>query len=327
MRARLRVALVGAGAIGAAHARTVAASPDADLVAICDPALDRARALAPKGCAVYPSIEAMFAATGVDAAIVAAPPYAHRALSETLAAAGVHVLCEKPFALASKDARAMLRAAARAGTVMTMAAKFRFVEDVRRARAAVAAGAIGELRLIENRFTATVPMAQRWNSDPALSGGGVVIDNGTHAVDLFRYVAGPLQSVRAVEYARYQGLEVEDTAQIIARTQAGAVAVSDLSWTIDKRDPAYLRLHGSEGAIELGWRESRIRTAADADWRAFGPGYAKDAAFAGVFENFVRAVAGEAPAEVAGADALASVSAIEAAYRALARPGWAAVAA
>jgi predicted dehydrogenase len=327
MKGKIRVGLIGAGAIGQAHAQTVAASDRAVLAAVCDPALDRARACATTDSAIYESVDDMLAGTRIDAAIVAAPPNVHRELAELLAANGVHVLCEKPFATTVKDARAMLRASRRSGTILTMAAKFRFVDDVRQTRAAIDSGAIGDLMLLENTFTTALPMAERWNSDPNVSGGGVIIDNGTHSVDLFRYLAGPLQTVRAVEIERYQRLAVEDTAQLVARCATGAVAISDLSWTIDKRQPFYLRAHGSHGTVEIGWRESRIRTSTDADWRKFGDGYSKIAAFAGVFANFVAAIAGEEPVELSGADAIASVGAIEAAYRTMAKPGWAEVAA
>jgi predicted dehydrogenase len=326
MRPPLRLALIGAGAIGRVHAETVADSSFARLVAICDPDEQRARACAPADTATFASVEAMLGSVALDAAIVATPPNLHCKLSHQLSNSGVHVLCEKPFAITSMEAESMLRAARRNGTVLTMAAKFRFVEDVRRARSIVANGGIGEPLLLENVFTCSTPMHQRWNSDPAISGGGVIIDNGTHAADLFRYIAGPLTSVRAHEIQRFQGLAVEDTAILEARCECGAVASSDLSWTIDKQRPYYLRVHGTSGAIELGWKASRLRDR-DGNWSTFGSGYSKTDAFAAVLENFARAIDGEQMPEVSASDALASVAAIEAAYRSMAQVAWMGIAA
>ena len=156
-----------------------------------------------------------------------------------------------------------------------MAAKFRFVEDVIRARQIVESGILGELIVFENMFASRVDMTRRWNSDPAISGGGVLIDNGTHSVDIVRYFLGPIVEVMAVEAKRVQDLEVEDTATMLLRTADGVLGTVDLSWSIDKATDTYITIYGSQGTISVGWQGARYRQVSSPEWVEFGDGYDK----------------------------------------------------
>jgi predicted dehydrogenase len=209
--------------------------------------------------------------------------------------------------------------------LLTMASKFRFVADVIRAREIVRSGPLGEVLLFENVFASRVDMAGRWNADPAVSGGGVLIDNGTHSVDLMRYFLGPVADVQAVEGKRVQRLPVEDTVRISVRSAAGVLGNIDLSWSLNKEQDAYLTLHGSKGTLLVGWKESKYRLYSSPEWVVFGRGYDKVQAFRSQLVNFARAVRGEVALVLGAEDALASVQVVAAAYRSLRRSHWTAV--
>jgi predicted dehydrogenase len=170
-------------------------------------------------------------------------------------------------------------------------------------------------------------MSRRWNSDPGIAGGGVLIDNGTHTVDIVRYFLGPIDAVEASEGKRIQGLPVEDTARLFVRTVSGALASIDLSWSLNKQLESYIDIYGSNGVIRVGWRESKYRSGSSPDWIVFGSGYDKVRAFRRQVENFCRAVRGEEALLITAEDAMASVQVIEAAYRSARRDHWVAVAA
>jgi predicted dehydrogenase len=153
----------------------------------------------------------------------------------------------------------------------------------------------------------------------------VLIDNGTHSVDLMRLFLGPLADVQVVEGGRGQGLAVEETVRLFVRNGRGALGSIDLSWSLGREADAYLTLYGTEGILQLGWRESRYRRTAREEWTVFGTGYDKIQAFRSQIDNFVRAVRGEEELRITMEDALASVEVIEAAYRALHGGRWTAV--
>jgi predicted dehydrogenase len=216
----------------------------------------------------------------------------------------------------------MLSTARRAGVTLAMASKYRFVDDVVRAKSLLASGTIGDVLLLENTFAARVDMAQRWNTDPAISGGGVLIDNGTHSVDIARYLLGPIVELQAIEGRRTQSVCVEDTAWLFVRNETGAQGAIHLSWSANKELPYYISVCGTAGTLQVGWRGSKYRRWSDDEWISFGSGYDKLQAFSLQIDNFVRSIRGEEELLIRPNAALASVAVIEVAYRAMQAGGW-----
>lgn len=320
---KVQFGLVGAGGIAQSYLQAFQTSDVAELVAIADVRTEVAAAMAEKAnCHSFNSHEAMADAIDLDAVIVCTPPVSHPNICIELLEQGIHVLCEKPLSVNSRSAIAMQEAAERSGSILTMASKFRYVEDVIKAKQIVASGILGEVVLFENAFTARVDMTHRWNANPAISGGGVLIDNGTHSLDIMRYFLGALAEVQVVEGKRIQGLPVEDTVRIFAKSTSGIMGNIDLSWSINKELDYYIRIYGSQGTISVGWKESKYRQANSPDWIPFGKGYDKVQAFRSQIENFSKAIRQEEPLLITAEDGIASVEAIEAAYRALHHSTW-----
>jgi predicted dehydrogenase len=258
----------------------------------------------------------------LDAVIICTPPVSHRDISLYFLDRQIHVLCEKPLSVNRQSAIEMLEAAKRSGVILTMASKFRYVEDVIRAKSLVMSGILGEIVLFENAFTARVDMSTRWNAKPEISGGGVLIDNGTHSIDIMRYFLGPLAEVQVIEGKRVQSLAVEDTVRIFVKSERGVVGNVDLSWSINKELDSYIRIYGSQGTISVGWKESKYRQSSSPEWIVFGQGYDKVQAFCSQIENFSKAILGQESLLITPADSLASVEVIEAAYSAMQRTQW-----
>lgn len=324
MHDKVRFAMVGAGGIAQSYAQAFESCPDARLVAVADVRRDAASTVAERlGCESYASYEAMGRdADRFDAVIVCTPPNTHEEVCMHFLEKKLHVLCEKPFATDTAGAYRMLRASHEAGVKLTMGSKFRYVDDVIQARSIVASGVLGDVILFENAFTSRTDMSSRWNSDPEVAGGGVLIDNGSHSVDIMRYLLGPIAGLQVVEGKRVQGLAVEDTAFVIARTESGVMGRIDLSWSIHKESDYYLNVYGSNGSLSVGWKHSRYRQSSNPDWVTFGKGYDKVQAFRNQLQNFARAILGNEPMLITAEDAVASVEVIAAAYTALRDGNW-----
>ncbi len=320
---KLRFGLIGAGGIAQAYAQAFGQSDCCQLVAVADVREDAARALAEIAVGrAYTDYRELAENESLDAVIVSTPPDSHPDIACFFMDRGIPVLCEKPLCLTVAEAESMIAAAERSAVLFTMASKFRYCEDVVKAKGIVASGILGDVIQFENAFTARVDMSKRWNSDRRVSGGGVLIDNGTHSVDIVRYFLGPIESVLAVETGGTQDLEVDENVKMFAKTASGVVASVDLTWGLNKELPYFISVYGSNGTLHIGWRESKYKLHSSPDWTVFGSGYDKVASFRGKIENFSRTLWGKEELLIKPSDALASVQVIEAAYKSLNQHLW-----
>lgn len=309
------LAVVGTGAIGRMHVQTAAQLESARLVAVCDERPEALEAVTRDTPArAYASYRELVAGERLDGVILCTPPSLHPEMATFFLESGIDVLCEKPLATTSAAAHAMYAVARRRGRLLALASKFRYVDDVEAARRLVRDGSVGRVRHAEITFISNVDMRNRWNADPAISGGGVIIDNGCHAADLCRYLFGAVSHVAAVAYRRTEGLDVEDSAYLYLGTEGGVGVTVDLSWSLDRQLPYYVRIFGEHGRLTIGWRESTLTHGGAGQSLAIGSGYVKGTAFAALQTDFVEASRGTRRARIDAADALASVEVVDAAY-------------
>ena len=319
----VRIGIIGAGNIGKAYAMAIDSSPSVTLTAVCDTDGAESRALVPTTDAVAFETHVALAESGLcDAVIVSTPPSTHASIAIDCLDRGIGVLCEKPFTLDLDSAREMCAVAARNGQLIAMASKFRYVGDIAQARDLIRSGLIGDPTVADVTFASHVDMSDRWNSVALISGGGVLIDNGTHAVDIVRYLVGPIQRVSAMR-GRSDSLDgVEDTAILLAETSCRAIASVHVSWSIAPNNESFVVVHGTEGTIEVGWSRSMHRGADGGEWVYFGHGYSKLEALRTNVENFAAASRGRESMRISTVDVLASVAVVDAAYRAIDSGRW-----
>jgi predicted dehydrogenase len=320
---KLKFALVGTGGIAQTYAQAFQQTKLCQLIAVADVNVDSAKAFAePFAAKAFADYKTLAENSEIDAVIISTPPDTHTEIAMFFMRKGVHVLCEKPLCLSVSEARAMIETAEKANVVFTMATKFRYCADVVKAKAIIASGVLGEIVQFENAFTAKVDMSRRWNSNKEISGGGVLMDNGTHSVDIIRYFLGAITDVLALETSGTQNLSVDENVKLLAKTENGVAASVDLTWGINKELPNFISVYGTNGTLHIGWRESKYRLNSSPDWTVFGKGYDKVQAFKSKIENFRNAIANGEELLSKPEDALASVEVIEAAYKSLNQNLW-----
>lgn len=344
--APVRVGIVGCGKVGGLHAAALRAVPEAEYVGAYDAEPARATAFAAKhGGAAFQDLDALLAA-GVEVVLIGTPHPAHAEPAIRAASAGVHVLVEKPLAATVADCDAMLAAADKAGVRLGVVSQRRFYEPVQRIKAAIDAGKLGTPALglflmyswRDAAYYASDPWRGRWDTE----GGGVLVNQSPHQLDLLLWFLGPAAEVTGFwGNVNHPTVAVDDTAVAAIRFRSGALASIITSVAQKPGIFTKVHVHGSNGAsvgVETDrgatfiagvsgiaeppltdlWtvpgEEHRLAEFQAADRAAFARVDGTTQYHALQIRDFVRAVRDDRPPLVTGADGRAVVELFSAIY-------------
>lgn len=322
----LKVAVIGTGGISDAHVAGFTAA-GVEVAAVCDVAADLAEAKALKWGVprVYGDYRAMLAEGGFDIVSIAAPTVVHHPATLAAAAAGKHVLVEKPIAVDLALADEMIAACEQAGVLLCVNHQLRSSAAAEHAQRLLATGAIGRLTHVRLR------QAHDWGGlevrpsfrTRASAGGGTLLDNGCHLADLARFFGGEVADVFGRAATLRYDIEVEDTAHVSLRFASGALGVIETSWSATGWEEGFW-LYGTSGALECTNRygpaklRHSFRSSPGLSWDETD---VSESAFGGAANHtrhilaFVAAVKGERPVPCSGADGREAVRLILAAYQ------------
>jgi predicted dehydrogenase len=225
---QIGLAIIGAGAVvQGRHLPALATLPEAAVRTVYDPDQAAAGAVAQAtGARVAASLADAVADSSVQAVLIASPNALHREAVEGAAAAGRHVLCEKPIATTLADARAMIDAAARAGVVLQIGFHHRFTSEFRLVRRLLEADVIGRLHAFQASISeqlSVLPPGANYRLDPHLGGGLTLIDVGSHRLDQLRALVGDFDEV-AAQFANVNPSHgLDDNVALLVKTTAGAL--------------------------------------------------------------------------------------------------------
>jgi predicted dehydrogenase len=256
-----RLGFLGVGWIGRGRMEAVAASGHGCIAAVTDPALEMVEAAlkACPGAEVVDSLDAMLG-MGLDGIVIATPSAMHAEQSIRALEAGCAVFCQKPLGRTTAEVRRVVDAARAADRLLGVDLSYRHTEGMQRIRERIADGALGRVYAVDLVFHNAYGPDKPWFYDPALSGGGCVMDLGVHLVDLALW-AMDFPAVREVSshlYARGEPLKpgseaVEDFGVATLELEGGAVVRVACSWNLHAGTEAVISadFHGSDGGAAL----------------------------------------------------------------------------
>ena len=264
---RLRIAVIGAGYMGRKHLQYLAASADCRLAALVDPDPAAERAAREHGARRYRDVAALLADDPIDGAIVAAPTGLHEEAGLRCIDAGVPALIEKPICATVESAERLNHAAEQAGVPLLVGHHRRYNPAAAAAKRLLDAGALGRLVGISAIWCMCKPdsyYAAAWRRQP---GGGPVLTNLIHEIDLLRYLAGDIIEVAGFTANAVRGFATEDSAALTLRFAGGALAsvvmsdctpspwsweqASDESPQFPANEQNPIRFFGTDAALEF----------------------------------------------------------------------------
>jgi predicted dehydrogenase len=245
-----RIALVGCGGIARAHVDAFTAA-GAQVAGVCDPLPAAASALAASTGATVAADALALAASGIDLAVICSPPAAHPDGCLPFLTCGIAVLCEKPLAVDGPSAAALEATARQHGTPLFVALCHRWHAPLVRLKDLLASGTIGRPLHARVQFAGRLELAGGHRADRRLAGGGVLIDNGSHAVDLIRCLLGEPRTVSATIANLAQMVAVEDFAQVHLAGDGWAAEITT-GFSLPEAEN-YIEVHGERGRAVVSY--------------------------------------------------------------------------
>lgn len=247
----MNIAIIGCGLIGQKRAKTLA---KCCLVACVDQVAERAENLARQfpGCVALTDWRGVVTRADVDVVIISTLHVSLAEIALQAVQAGKHVLVEKPAARKASELQPVIAAAKKSGSLVRVGFNHRYHRAFRKARELVDQGALGELMFIRARYGhgGRVGYDKEWRADPALSGGGELIDQGVHLIDLARSFLGDFTEIHGHAHTYFWNMPVDDNGFLMLKTPKKQVAFLHASCT-EWKNLFSFELYGRHGKIDI----------------------------------------------------------------------------
>jgi len=267
---KLGFGIIGSGFIGTWHAAAIARAPRAALLAACSRTAERAQKLADRypGVAAYADHRQLLEHPGLDVVTICTPSGTHADLMIDAARAGKHLICEKPLDITLERIDAAIRVANECNVKLAGIFQRRFQSNSQRLKQVIDSGRLGCLHTIDCSMkwyrSQEYYDSGNWRGTWALDGGGCLMNQGIHGIDLLQWLGGPVRAVTALTATvAHERIEVEDQALALVEFANGARGVLEGSTSCYPGLPTIHEFHGTEGSV--GLREDKLSL-----WRFVG---------------------------------------------------------
>ncbi|HXB08546.1 MAG TPA: Gfo/Idh/MocA family oxidoreductase [Puia sp.] len=245
--------IIGAGMIADFHARAIKSLSNATLIGICGSNPLKTRELADKyQCQAFVDHHDMLASDEIDIVTIATPSGAHMEPAIEAARRGKHVLCEKPIEISLERIDRMIRAHSEAGTYLGGIFNYRFTESVQLLKAAIEHGRFGVISYASTAvpwWRSDEYYKSSWRGTWALDGGGALMNQSIHMIDILQYLMGPIDTLQGNIATLGHSIEVEDTATAIVQFTNKALGTIHGSTASFPGQPRRLEITGTRGTV------------------------------------------------------------------------------
>jgi UDP-N-acetyl-2-amino-2-deoxyglucuronate dehydrogenase len=254
---KLRFAIIGCGVIAPTHAYCIHELPDTEITAVCDLIPERAERLAQAfGGEIYTDYQVMLQRKDIDVVVVCTPSGLHADIGIAAARSGKHVIVEKPIDVSLAKADQLIQACQQAGVRLSSISQHRFDPAVVDLRAAVNDGKLGVLNF-GGSYTQWYRSQEYYNSGDwrgtwALDGGGALINQSIHYIDLLQFIMGPVMKLHGYCAMRaHTHIEVEDTAIASLKFKSGALGIIEGMTSAYPGFCTRLEVFGNQGGVVI----------------------------------------------------------------------------
>lgn len=327
------IGLIGGGNISETHARAARAIPDVRIAAVYGTNAEKiSRLCRESGGTPYSDFEKFLAHRPMELVAIGSPSGLHAAQGIAAARRGLHVLSEKPLDISVERADALIAEASKAGVKLGVFFQDRSKPDILCVKNAMDSGALGRPILADARVKWYRPpeyyAKSRWRGTLALDGGGALINQAVHTLDLMLWIFGEVTSVQAMSRTSLHAMEAEDTLTALLEFASGALGVLQATTSVFPGYPRRLELTGSEGTIII--EQDRLLSAdlrnpsaqlllgsqADSNASSSSPVVSDPRGHQAVLEDFLRSIRTNTEPRCNGQEGRRSLALAEAIYAA-----------
>lgn len=331
----LHVGLIGGGNITETHARAALAIPGVKIAAIHGTNTEKITRLCREhGGRPYPEFAAFLKHRPMDLVMIGSPSGLHATQGIAAARCGLHVLTEKPIEISTERADALIEAAKESGVRLGVIFQDRMKAHIRQLKSWVEKGLLGKILLVDARVKWYRPpeyyTSSKWRGTLALDGGGALINQGVHTIDLLVWILGDVARVQARTATQLHKIEAEDTVVATLEFVSGAVGVFHATTAAFPGYPRRVEISGTEGTVILehdrivaaNLRNTSAATAIlsesaeDKNQSASSASVSDFRGHQGVLEDFLKAIQENRAPACDGVQGRRSVALVEMIYRA-----------